>query len=95
VPVVADDPQSLGVGLVDDPLPDVARPGILVAGLDVPREHAGPERLETGGGLVELRFVMPAAEREPRIPLHAIGEKPRGQQATRDLAGRCSGHLTT
>ena len=53
-----------------------ARPRVLVARLDVSREHARAERFEPGCCLRELILLAPAAEVEPRVTLHAVGEEP-------------------
>jgi hypothetical protein len=100
VPVVPDDPEASIMGIVDHLLPDGGRPGILSTGLHMPRERARPERLESSGGLRELRFPSPHPEREARRPLDAVqseprGQRPWGQRAARVTASRqCSLRVT-
>ena len=49
------------------------------------REGAGAERLEAGGGVRELRCVVPRAEREPRRPLDPVRNEPGGQLLRRPV----------
>jgi hypothetical protein len=90
VPVIGHDFHVLGVGLGDDPLPDVLTPRILGTRLEVAREDFRAERLEPLGGPVELIRAI-QGERKPCVSVDAVRREPRRQRALSHRAARLPG----
>ncbi len=90
VPVVGEDPQTLGVGAVDELLDDIRRlrvprrpPRILLTRLRVSREDMGAERLEPRSRACE---VLPVGESQPGMAMHPVRREPRRQRLWHEYA---------